>query len=88
MAFGVMFGIGVVVVAIGFVTVVGVVIYRAARSARDPEYRAALKAKSVAARDRSSSLGMNSAMRTPYNPASDPGNPANPMFPVNPGNPI
>ncbi len=88
MPFGVVFGIGVVVVAIGFVTVIGLVIYRAVRSSSDPEYRAYLEAQSAAASSRSSSVGINSTMGTPYDPTSDPGNPASPMFPGNPGNPI
>jgi len=88
MPFGVVFGVGVVIVAIGFVAVTGLVIYRAVRSARDPEYRAALEAQSAAARTRSSSIGMSSAMGAKYDPSSDPGNPASPMFPGNPSNPI
>ncbi|TDS80430.1 hypothetical protein CLV52_0993 [Amnibacterium kyonggiense] len=87
MSFEVMFDIGVVVVAAGFVTVIGLVIYRAVRSARDPEYRAALAAQSAAVRTRSSSIGLSSTMGTQYDPASDPGNPGSPMFPGNPGNP-
>jgi hypothetical protein len=88
MPFGIVFSVGVVIVAIGFVTVIGLVIYRAVRSARDPEYRAFLEAQSAAARTGGSSIGMSSVTGTPYDPSSDPGNPASPMFPGNPGNPI
>lgn len=88
MPFGVVFGIGAAVVAIGFVTVISLVIYRAIRSVRDPEYRAYLEAQSSTASRRRSAMGMNSAMGMPYDPTSDPGNPASPMFPGNPGNPI
>lgn len=88
MPFGVVFGIGFAVVAVGFGTVIGLVIYRAIRSAGDPEYRAYLEAQSAAAHTRSSSIGMSSPLGTPYDPSSDPGNPANPVFPGNPGNPI
>jgi hypothetical protein len=65
--------VGGVIVAIGFVAVTGLVIYQAVRSARDPEYRAALEAQSAAARTRSSSIGMSSAMGARYHPSSDPG---------------
>ena len=44
MPLGIVFGIGVAVVAIGFVTAISLVIYRAVRSARDHEYRAYLEA--------------------------------------------
>lgn len=88
MPFEVVFGIGVAVVAIGFVTVIGLVVYRAIRSARNPDYRAHLEAQWATASRRSSLTGTSSGMGTPFDPASDPGNPASPMFPGNSGNPI
>ena len=88
MPLGVVFVVGVVIVAIGFVAVTGLVIYRAVRSGRDPEYRAALEAQSAVARARSSSIGMSPAMGATYDPSSDSGNPSSPMFPGNPSNPI
>jgi hypothetical protein len=88
MPFGVVFGVGVAIVGIGSVTVIGLVIYRAVRSARNPEYRASLQAQSAAARTARLSIAMSSVTTTPYDPSSDPGNPASPTFPGNPGNPI
>ena len=80
MPFGIVFGIGVAVVAIGFVTVISLVIYRAVRSARDPEYRAYLEAQTSTASSRNSAMGMNPAIGMPYDPTSDPGNPASGQF--------
>ena len=81
MPFEVVFGIAAAVIAAGFVSVVSLAVHGAVRSARDPEYRARLEA-------RSSALGGRSTTWTSSDPALDPGNPASAMFPGNPGNPL
>lgn len=82
MPFEVVFGFGVAVTSIGFVAVIGLVVHRAVRSARDPAYRARIEAQT------SASMGGRSATGLSYAPASDPGNPASPMFPGDPGGPF
>lgn len=88
MPFWIVFGFAAAVTGAGFVAVVALIVHRAIRAARDPEYRAtieALQARRMRAHDWSTSQ-----LPPPvpsYDPATDPGNPASPMFPGDPGNP-
>ena len=66
MLFGVMFVGVALLVAVVFAAVFGLIIYRVVRSARDPEYRSLLQARSRSSARRSSA-------GPSYDPAMDPG---------------